>query len=146
MGKNERNGGTVRRLSFFSFPTARKRTGLPGTWGVGGLTTFFMESTHLKELVDVLRSVDTSLQMLANSKTGSLTTAFISKKALAARLGVQPVAVDKLVYQGITSGGTSGLVEGRHYCKLDPSENNISNFLFDSAKVLSDAWKNFTGY
>lgn len=87
-----------------------------------------------------------SLQMLANAKTGGLTTAFVNKKAIAARLGVQPVAIDKLVYQGLTSGGTSGLVEGRHYCKLDPTENNISNFLFDSTRVLSDAWKNFTNY
>jgi len=99
-----------------------------------------------KELQEILRSIDTSLQMLANSKTGGLTTAFVNKKALAARLGVQPVAIDKLVYQGLTSGGTSGLIEGRHYCKLDPTENNISNFLFDSTRVLSDAWKNFTNY
>jgi hypothetical protein len=99
-----------------------------------------------KELQEILRSIDTSLQMLANSKTGGMTTAFVNKKALAARLGVQPVAIDKLVYQGLTSGGTSGLIEGRHYCKLDPTENNISNFLFDSTRVLSDAWKNFTNY
>lgn len=99
-----------------------------------------------KDLLDILRSVDTSLQMLANVKTGGMTTAFVNKKAIAARLGVQPVAIDKLVYQGLTSGGTSGLVEGRHYCKLDPTENNISNFLFDSTRVLSDAWKNFTNY
>jgi hypothetical protein len=105
-----------------------------------------MDLVVSKELLDIIRSIDTSLQILANTKTGNVTTAFISKKAVAARLGVQPVVIDKLVYQGLTSGGTSGLVEGRHYCKLDPSENNISNFLFDSTRVLSDAWKNFTGY
>jgi hypothetical protein len=105
-----------------------------------------MDLTVSKDLLDILRSVDTSLQMLANAKTGGMTTAFVSKKAIAARLGVQPIAIDKLVYQGLTSGGTSGLVEGRHYCKLDPTENNISNFLFDSTRVLSDAWKNFTNY
>lgn len=105
-----------------------------------------MDTISSKDLLETLRSIDMSLQMLANAKTGGLTTAFVNKKAIAARLGVQPVAIDKLVYQGLTSGGTSGLVEGRHYCKLDPTENNISNFLFDSTRVLSDAWKNFTNY
>lgn len=99
-----------------------------------------------KEIIDILASIDTSLQILANSQSGNVTTAFINRKAMAARLGVQPIVIDKLVYQGITSGGESGLVEGRHYCKLDPSETNISNFLFDSAKVLSDAWSSFSHY
>lgn len=99
-----------------------------------------------KELLDVLRSIDTSLQVLANVKSGGVTTAFVSKKVISSRLGVPPIAVDKLIHQGIVSHGSSGLVEGRHYCKLDPSETNTSNFLFDSAKVLSDAWTSFTGY
>ena len=99
-----------------------------------------------KELLEILRNIDTSLQVIANSNTGNVTTAFVNKKAVAARLGVSPITVDKLIYQGITSKGTSGLVEGRHYCKLDPSESNTSNFLFDSAKVLQDAWTSFTGY
>ena len=99
-----------------------------------------------KELIEVLRNIDTSLQIIANSNTANVTTAFVNKKAIAARLGVSPITVDKLIYQGITSQGSSGLVEGRHYCKLDPSETNTSNFLFDSAKVLQDAWTSFTGY
>ncbi len=99
-----------------------------------------------KELLDVLRNIDTSLQIIANKSSGNLTTAFVNKRAIASRLGVTPVTVDKLIHQGITSGGSSGLVEGRHYCKLDPTETNTSNFLFDSAKVLRDAWTSFTGY
>jgi len=99
-----------------------------------------------KDLLQILRNIDASLMIIANSSSGGVTTAFVNKKTVAARLGVQPVVIDKLVYQGITSKGESGLVEGRHYCKLDPAETNISNFLFDSAKVLSDAWNSFSGY
>ena len=99
-----------------------------------------------KELLDVLKNIDTSLQIIANTNAGGVTTAFVNKKAIAARLGVSPVTVDKLIYQGVTSKGKSGLVEGRHYCKLDPTETNTSNFLFDAAKVLKDAWTSFTGY
>jgi hypothetical protein len=99
-----------------------------------------------KDLLQILRNIDASLMILANASAGGATTAFVSKKTVASRLGVQPVVIDKLVYQGITSKGESGLVEGRHYCKLDPAETNISNFLFDSAKVLSDAWTSFSGY
>jgi len=99
-----------------------------------------------KEIVDVLRNIDTSLQIIANQGNADVTTAFVNKKAVAARLGVSPVTIDKLIHQGITSQGKSGLVEGRHFCKLDPTETNTSNFLFDSAKVLKDAWTSFTGY
>ena len=99
-----------------------------------------------KELLDTLRNIDTSLQIIANANSGNVTTAFVNKKAIAARLGVAPVTVDKLIHQGITSRGESGLVEGRHFCKRDPMESNTSNFLFDSAKVLQDAWTSFTGY
>lgn len=99
-----------------------------------------------KEVLDVLRSIDTSLQMLANSQANGLTTAFVNKKAIASRLGVPLVTVDKLVYQGFTSQGKSGLVEGRHYCKLDPTDTNPANFLFDAVRVLQDAWTSFTGY
>jgi hypothetical protein len=102
--------------------------------------------SDLKKVVDVLQSIDLSLQILANAKTSKKTTAFVNRKVVAARLGVAPVVIDKLVYQGITSGGTSGLIEGVHYCKLDPTEANISNFLFDSIKVLEAAWTNFTNY
>jgi len=104
------------------------------------------ESNLLSALLKTLDSIDTSLQILANAKSGNLTTAFITKKALAARMGVPPIAVDKLVHQGVASKGKSGLVEGRHYCKLHPSDNNTNSFLYDSAKVLKDAWTSFTGY
>ena len=103
-------------------------------------------SLPIKELLEIFRSIDTSLQVLSNTKSGNVTTAFINKKAIAERMGVNPVTIDKLIHQGITSKGKSGLVEGRHYCKLDPTENNTSNFLYDSAKVLADAWKSFQNY
>lgn len=99
-----------------------------------------------KDLIEILRNIDTSLQIIANSNSTNITTAFISKKAVATRLGVTPVTIDKLIHQGITSKGASGLIEGRHYCRLDPNEVNTSNFLFDSAKVLQDAWTSFTNY
>ena len=105
-----------------------------------------LSASETKELLNVLRNMETSLQILANSKNSNTTTAFVNRKALAARLGVQPIFIDKLVYQGLTSQGTSGLVEKRHYCKLDPEETNISNFLFDSVKVLNDAWSSFSNY
>ena len=119
---------------------------VPGDGAAPLKYTHVMNSPEISDLLKVLQNIDTSLQMLANSKSGRVTTAFISKKALAARMNVPGVKIDKLIHQGITSGGTSGLVEGRHYCKLDPTENNPSNFLYDSTKVLTDAWKNFSGY
>ena len=100
----------------------------------------------MKDIVDTLRSIDASLQILANDSSSDITTAFVSKKVVAARLGVPLVTVDKLIHQGIVSKGSSGLVEGRHYCRLDPTENNTSAFLFDLAKVLRDAWNSFNGY
>jgi hypothetical protein len=108
-----------------------------------------MTSDYTKEfrrLAEALESIDTNLQILANSKAHNLTTAFVTRKVIAARLGVAPVVIDKLVHTGVVSKGTSGLVEGIHYAKLDPSETNASKFLFDSTKVLQAAWQNFTGY
>jgi hypothetical protein len=100
----------------------------------------------LKKLIEVLTNIDTSLQIISNAKANKVTTAFVSKKAIASRLNVAPVVIDKLIHTGIASGGTAGLVEGRHYCKLDPAETNTSAFLFDATKVLESAWKNFTNY
>jgi len=99
-----------------------------------------------KELLELLRSIDISLQQIANSKAGKSTTAFVSRKALSQRLGVPTVAIDRLVHQGVASSGKSGLIEGRHYCKLNPTDSNTSSFLYDAAKVLQDAWTNFKGY
>lgn len=103
-------------------------------------------SRELKKLTEVLTNIDTSLQILSNAKAGGITTAFVNKRAIASRLNVAPVVVDKLVHTGIASGGTAGLVEGVHYCKLDPTETNTSAFLFDAAKVLEAAWQNFANY
>jgi len=100
----------------------------------------------MKDITDTLKSIDASLQIIANASSGDVTTAFVNKKTVAARLGVPLVTVDKLIHQGLVSQGSSGLVEGRHYCRLDPTENNTSAFLFDLAKVLRDAWNSFNGY
>lgn len=100
----------------------------------------------MKDITDILRNIDASLQIIANASAGGKTTAFVSKKTVAARLGVPLITIDKLIHQGIVSQGTSGLVEGRHFCKLDPAETNTSAFLFDAARVLQDAWSSFTGY
>jgi hypothetical protein len=132
-----------------SFPTACKRTVLPGARGHSGLPIINMSldySKDLKKLLDVLSSIDISLQMISHAKSDKATAAFISKKSLAARLNVAPVVIDKLIHTGIASGGTAGLVEGIHYCKLDPSETNTSAFLFDAPKVLEAAWQNFANY
>lgn len=99
-----------------------------------------------REITTLLRSIDTSLQILAQAKSNRGNTVFVNRKVIAARLGVPPVTIDKLVYQGLTSQGQSGLVESRHYCKLDPQEQNISNFLFDPLQIAEDAWKSFTNY
>jgi hypothetical protein len=48
----------------------------------------------ISELNKILRSIDTSLQILANTKSGSVTTAFVTKRALAERLGVPSIKVD----------------------------------------------------
>jgi len=106
----------------------------------------FDYTKEFRKLTDVLESIDTNLQVLANTKAHNVTTAFVSRKVIAARLGVAPVVIDKLIHTGVVSGGTSGLVEGIHYAKLDPSESNAAKFLFDSTKVLQAAWQNFTGY
>lgn len=98
---------------------------------------------NLKELTECLRSIDTSLQVIASTHSGNITIAFVNKKTIAARMSVPPVTIDKLIHQGLVSGGTSGLVEGKHYCKIDPTENNTNNFLFDAVKVMASAWNSF---
>lgn len=97
---------------------------------------------HLKEISKALTSIDVSLQLLVSDKSRR-TTAFVSKKVVAQRLGVPSVSVDKLIYQGISSFGKSGLVEGKHYTKLDPAENNPAKFLYDVQEILQAAWSNF---
>ena len=98
---------------------------------------------QLKAIQKSLESIDTSLQLLVAQKDGKRTTAFVSKKVISQRLNVPAVTIDKLIHQGIVSGGKSGLVEGKHYCKVDPEERNPSKFLFDSHAIIQAAWSNF---
>jgi len=99
---------------------------------------------ELREISETLANIDVSLMQLANTSTSDKrTTSFVSKKVVAQRLGVASVAIDKLIHQGVTSQGKSGLVEGKHYTKLCPTENNPSKFLYDVHAVLNSAWSNF---
>jgi len=99
---------------------------------------------ELKDILKALNSIDVSLQLLAANKDNEQrTTAFVSKKVVCQRLNIPAVALDKLIFQGITTKGESGLTEGIHYCKLDPQERNSSKFLFDLHAVIQSAWKNF---
>ena len=107
-------------------------------------TEMFSESIkkEIKLITDLLSSIDVSLQMMAN-KHNRRTTAFVNRKTIAQRLGVPTVTIDKLIFQGLSSKGASGLIEGKHYCKLDPQENNSSKFLYDPYEILQAAWSNF---
>jgi len=96
----------------------------------------------LKEIKETLSSIDVSLQLLAN-KSERRTTCFVNKKTICHRLNIPAITLDKLIHQGIVSGGKSGLVEGTHYCKVDPTEKNSSKFLYDPYAILDSAWKNF---
>ena len=96
-----------------------------------------------KELFDILRSIDVSLQQLASAKSGNTTTAFVNRKTVAARLGVSTAKIDALIHQGRMSNGKNGLVEGIHYCKLNPTDDNTAAFLYDVAKILASAWTSF---
>lgn len=102
--------------------------------------------TTSKEIEKLLRSIDVSLQLIASKNSPNRTTAFVDKKTIASKLGVPLVTIDKLVHQGLVSNGTSGLVHKRHYAKLDPTESNTSNFLYDAGKILQDAWNSFKDY
>jgi len=97
---------------------------------------------EIKSITDLLSSIDVSLQMMAN-RHGRRTTAFVNRRTIAQRLGVPTVVIDKLIFQGISSKGSSGLIEGKHYCKLNPQENNSSKFLYDPYEILQAAWSNF---
>ena len=98
---------------------------------------------NLRDIADTLASVDASLQSLAYRGEDKITQSFVNKKTICHRLSVPSVAVDKLIHQGIASGGKSGLVEGVHYCKIDPEERNSSKFLYDAHRVMNSAWTNF---
>ena len=99
---------------------------------------------EIKDIRDALNSIETSLQLLVAQKEGKITSAFVSKKVISQRLNVPAVTVDKLIHQGIASGGDSGLVEGKHYCKVDPTERNSSKFLYDPHAIMQAAWSNFS--
>lgn len=99
---------------------------------------------EIKDIRDALNSIEISLQLLVAQKDGKITSAFVSKKAISQRLNIPSVTVDKLIHQGIVSKGESGLVEGKHYCKVDPTERNSSKFLYDPHAIMQAAWSNFT--
>ena len=111
----------------------------------GSPSTIYMDQTlkELKEIKQALTSIDISLQLLVSQKEGKVTSAFVSKKVISQRLNVPAVTLDKLIHQGIASGGESGLVEGKHYCKTDPDERNSSKFLYDPHVIMQAAWSNF---
>lgn len=98
---------------------------------------------EIKQIREALTSIDITLQLLVAQKEGRVTSAFVNKKTIGQRLNIPSVTIDKLIHQGIVSGGSSGLVEGKHYCKVDPEERNSSKFLYDPHAVLQAAWKNF---
>ncbi len=98
----------------------------------------------IRDIRDALNSIEISLQLLVAQKDGKITTAFVSKKAISQRLNIPSVTIDKLIHQGIVSQGESGLVEGKHYCKVDPSERNSSKFLYDPHAIMQAAWSNFS--
>ena len=96
-----------------------------------------------KELLDTLKSIDVSLKLIAGSTNENPTTVLVDKKTVAASLGVSTSFIDKLIFQGIVSKGSSGLVERKHYCKLTPDEKNTANYRFNLNQVLADSWKSF---
>lgn len=98
---------------------------------------------ELKEIRDILASIDVSLQLLASKDDTRRTTGFVGKKVICQRLSIPTVALDKLIYQGLVSGGDYGLVEGKHYCKLEPGEQNSSKFLYDPNAIIQSAWESF---
>jgi hypothetical protein len=97
---------------------------------------------ELKDIKSVLESIDVSLQLIAN-KNQNRTTAFVTKRVICQRLSVPTVALDKLIHQGLASGGDYGIIEGKHFCRLDPNERNSSKFLYDPYAILNSAWENF---
>jgi len=107
-----------------------------------GLSLLMEFLKDLKEIKETLASIDVSLQLLAN-KSQRRTTAFVNKRTICHRLNIPSVALDKLIHQGIISDGKHGIVEGKHYCKVDPEERNSSKFLFDPYAILNAAWSNF---
>jgi hypothetical protein len=99
-----------------------------------------------KEYLEVLKSIDLSLKILASGTEDAPTTVLVDKKTVATSLGVSSAFIDKLIFQGIVSNGSSGLVERRHYCKLTPGEKNTANYRFNLNRVLADSWNSFTNY
>lgn len=97
---------------------------------------------ELKDIKSALESIDVSLQLIAN-KSQNRTTAFVTKRVICQRLSVPTVALDKLIHQGLASGGDYGIIEGKHFCRLDPNERNSSKFLYDPYAILNSAWENF---
>jgi hypothetical protein len=99
-----------------------------------------------RDYLEVLKSIDLSLKIIASSKGGLPVSVLVDKKTIANSIGVSSASIDKLIFQGIVSKGSSGLVELRHYCKLTPDEKNTANYRFDLNRVLADSWHSFTNY
>ncbi len=121
---------------------------MPGTRGGG---TFFLNGITYSHGKRKRVPCDIKINRHFTTDPGGCTQSlancwFCREKDLATYLAVKPVTIDKLIHQGLVSGGTSGIVEGRHYCRLDPRDNNSSNFLFDATRVMADAWSNFSNY
>ena len=71
----------------------------------------FSESLKIKSISDVLSSIDVSLQLIANTKTQT-TSAFVTRKTIAQRLGVPTISIDKLILKELDL--KPGLIEGKH--------------------------------
>lgn len=93
--------------------------------------------------LEALKSIDRSLQLLVANKTGA-PAKLSSRTEVAAALGVPTVAVDRMIHEGIASGGKRGLLERVHYVKLDPRETNTAKFLFHLPKVVQTVWEGFS--
>jgi hypothetical protein len=99
---------------------------------------------EIKQIKVAVESIDVSLQLLASENGGARrTSGFVSKRVVAQRLNIPSVTLDKLIHQGIVSDGKTGLVEGTHFCKIDPVEKNSSKFLYDIHSIIHSAWNNF---
>jgi hypothetical protein len=87
---------------------------------------------EIKQIKVAVESIDVSLQLLASENTGARrTSGFVSKRVVAQRLNIP------------SSDGKTGLVEGIHFCKIDPVEKNSSKFLYDIHSIIHSAWNNF---
>jgi hypothetical protein len=105
-----------------------------------------MDADNQRRIVKALESIDRTLKVMCSQVGDSPVDCLVTKDQVGEALNLASTAIDKLIFQGLVSKGESGLVEGRHYCKLHPEETNPSNFRFNLYHVLDDAWKSFKEY